>query len=289
MELPLHIAQKLQQLLTPGSSLPASLMKHTVVNKLLEDGILHKQQSSKQRALLFISEKEKLAAYLHNHFGITSLADYIEQLAKPGITRATAAAISGNSKLKTIRSFKGFLVNCYQPLAAVLNDREILLQPAEGSFTFISDYEQFSIDKTVTVVGLENAENFRQIKRQSYLFKDINPLFVCRYPQSHDLITWLKLIPNPYLHFGDLDFAGIEIYLSEFKKHLGDKASFFLPPGTEYLLQQYGNRALFNRQYNSNRQFPADAEERVKELHRLLLKYKMVLEQELFIDEPAAD
>ena len=46
-------------------------------------------------------------------------------------------------------------------------------------------------------------------------------LFVCRYPQSNDLIKWLQSIPNRYLHFGDLDFAGINIYLNEFKKYLG--------------------------------------------------------------------
>src|SRR5690625_4061911 len=75
---------------------------------------------------------------------------------------------------------------------------------------------------------MENARNFSQIHKQRYLFEEINPLFVSRYPQNQnqDFIRWIQQIPNTYLHFGDFDLAGISIYINEYKKHLGDKASF---------------------------------------------------------------
>jgi hypothetical protein len=47
---------------------------------------------------------------------------------------------------------------------------------------------------------------------------------------------------------GDYDFAGINIYLQEFKKHLGAKASFFIPYNIEQLLEKYGNKALYDQQ-----------------------------------------
>ncbi|MGF2411333.1 DUF7281 domain-containing protein [Ferruginibacter sp.] len=283
MKLPLHIAQQLLQLLLPNSSLPASAMKHNTVTKMLQDGMLQKQQISNSKAIIFIAQKKDLAAYLHNHFGITNLQDYVNHFADENISRATATSIASNSKLKNIRSFKGFLVTCYQPVEAILNGKKIILHPAEGSYIFISDHENFTVAENITIVGIENAENFSQIKKQQYLFKHITPLFVCRYPQSNDLVKWLQSISNPYLHFGDLDFAGITIYLSAYKKHLGNKAAFFLPANTETLLQKFGNKALFNKQYNSNLAAVANTEAAIVQLTQLLLKFKMVLEQEIFI------
>lgn len=283
MKLPLHIAKKLQQLLLPNSSLPASSVLHSTVKKMLQDGILQKQQKSKSKAIVYIVQKEALAAYLHNHFGISSLEEYINGFSAQTLSRAAVTAIAGNSKLINIRTFKGFLINCYQPVEAVLNGKKITLRPAEGSFIFISDYENFSVDAAVTIVGLENAENFSQVKKQEYLFKNISPLFVCRYPQSNDLVKWLQSVPNQYLHFGDLDFAGMEIYLSAYKKHLGKRASFFVPPNTEDLLQKFGNKDLFNKQYKNTAQFSSVTEETILQLNSLLLKYKKVLEQEIFI------
>lgn len=39
----------------------------------------------------------------------------------------------------------------------------------------------------MTVVGVENGENFCRIRSQKYLFGDNKVLFVSRYPQSADL------------------------------------------------------------------------------------------------------
>ena len=39
----------------------------------------------------------------------------------------------------------------------------------------------------------------------------------------------MKSIPNNYLHFGDFDLAGIGIYVNEYKCHLSNKSSFYIP------------------------------------------------------------
>lgn len=283
MKLPLHIAQKLQQLLLPGKKTAGSGMQHNTVTKMLEDGLLQKQQVGKTRSLLFIAQKENVAAYLQNHFGVSDLDQYIEVLESEEKNRTANIIASGNSKLQTIRTFKGFLVNTYEPIKAVINDEQVGIEPMEGRYTFIHAYENFIPDKNVTIVGIENLENFNAIEKQRYLFSSIQPLFVSRYPQSGDLIKWLLSIPNPYLHFGDLDLAGIDIYQSGFKKHLGTRASFFIPPGTETLLQQFGSRDLFNKQYNPLKKYDTNDEPGVKQLMRWIMKYKKVLEQEIFI------
>jgi len=284
MMLPLHIAKKLLQLLSSDASIPSSSMQQAVVTKMLEDGLIQKQQLGKTKALLFIPQKENAAAYLHNHFGISNLTEYIASVEATEQSRAGNILVSGDSKLQSVRTFKGFLINSYQPVSATLQGKPAEIHPAPGSYTYIHEYETFVPDKTITIVGIENPENFRLIHQQQYLFTGIQPLFVSRYPQSNDLVKWLASIPNPYLHFGDLDFAGIHIYQNEFKKNLGEKASFFLPPNTEELLVKYGNKKLFNKQYNPLSNYIRENEEpAIKTLLRLLLKHKKTLEQEVFI------
>ncbi len=285
MKLPIHIAKKLQQLLQPGTSIASSAMQHGVVTKMLEDGLLQKQQTGKTKALLFIQNKENVAAYLSNHFGINNLQEYTTTIEGEEQSRAANVAISGNSKLQSVRTFKGFLVNSYDAIKAELNNNPIIIQPLPGSYTFINDYRSFVPDPAVTIVGIENPENFRQVEKQRYLFANIQPLFVSRYPQNHDLVKWLTAIPNNYLHFGDFDYAGISIYQNEYKKHLGERATFFLPENTELLLQKFGNRDLFNRQYNAVKDYSLVTEENVQEVLRMMLTYKKGLEQEVFINQ----
>jgi hypothetical protein len=100
----------------------------------------------------------------------------------------------------------------------------------------------------VTIVGIENPENFRHIQKQKKIFEYIQPLFVSRYSKIKDLIKWLQTITNSYLHFGDFDFAGLNIYCNKYKKHIKDKAKFFLPSDFEKLLSTKGSQDNYNHQ-----------------------------------------
>jgi hypothetical protein len=282
MRLPTGIANKLLQLLQ-GERLPASTLQHVVVAKMLEDGVIQKQQTGKTKALLYLTNAASMHAYLKNHFAINDLQEYANKFNDEGLTRADSVAISGNSKLKSIRTFKGFLVNAYHPVNGSLHGEPFIIHPAKGSFTFISDYETFRVSADVTIVGVENAENFKYIYQQQPLFPNIRPLFVSRYPQSNDLLKWLMSIPNPYLHFGDFDFAGIRIYLNEYRQHLGDRASYFVPPSIQKLLDTYGNRDLYNKQLPLTDELLQDSD--LLQLTALLHKYKKGLEQEVLIKE----
>lgn len=281
MKIPINIAKQLL-LMQQGNTIPAAQMKHASVTKLLEDNILSKQRIGANRNLYFIKDKHLFSQYLNNHFGINDIQIYIKKYEQENLTRAESVSISSNSKLKSIRTFKGFLINCYQPIKATLNNQSITLQPAVGSFIFIHNFEQFSIPENITIVGVENAENFSFIQHQQYLFNHITPLFISRYPQTqhNDVMQWLQSIPNQYLHFGDFDFAGLNIYLREFKSKLENKASFFIPENIEQLFQQKGNRDLYNKQLDSIPNKALINETNIIHLLDLILKYKMGVEQE---------
>jgi hypothetical protein len=281
MKLPVPIAEKLILLLN-GEKIPFSKLKHEVIDLMIGNGILNVQVQGRSKKQIFLPNKDLLAPFLFNHFGIDNLENYVTGYLKVELSRAEAIEISSNSKLRSVRTFKGFLVNCDEPLECVLNNQSITIKPQEGTFTFVYDFESFTPSPDITVVGIENPENFRQIQKQKKLFENIRPLFVSRYPQNKDLVRWLTTIPNDYVHFGDFDFAGLNIYMNEYKKHLPDKSSFFLPANIERLLSTRGNR---NNYTNQIVQFDVQMvdEENVIILLRLIEKYRKGLEQELLI------
>ena len=200
--------------------------------------------------------------------------------------RASLAADSGNSKLKMRRSFPGFLVNSYEAIDAQLHGKFCVILPEEGSSVFVSDWERFVIPSDVTVVGIENPENFRFIRQQRHLFESCLPgkrlLFVSRYPQSTDLRKWLLGIGNPYVHFGDFDLAGIKIFLSEFHKYLPERSSFLIPLDIEERLKN-GSTERFQGNYYENRNLSSDIPE-LQALIGLIMKYHKAYDQEGYIN-----
>lgn len=283
MKIPFHIAEKLLQL-SQGEVIPSGKAKHALIEELVSERIIERTGRIQKR--LSIVDKTPLFLYLQNKYGINDLEKYIEVYQKENIQRSELVDISSNSKLKQVRTFKGFLVSSYIPLQATLNGKPITINFTDGTFQFIYDFEKFIPEENVTIVGIENPENFRYIEKQKYLFKDIKPLFVSRYPQnqSKDLVKWLQSIPNSYLHFGDFDFAGIGIYLNEYKKHLEKKALFFVPNNIEELIMHNGNRKLYNEQ-NFNFKMEGINEENLLKLIERIHKYRKGLEQEILIKQ----
>jgi hypothetical protein len=280
MRLPITIAQKLISLKN-GEKLPFSKLRHAAIDEMIDNGILMKLLQGRSKVQLYLPDYNLLAAYLKNHFGISDLLRYVETYSKEDLTRSEAIEIASNSKFKPIRTFKGFVVNCFEPLVCELNGKQITIQPEIGTFSFIYDFESFFPSDSITIVGVENPENFRFINKQRELFKEIKPLFVSRYPQSNDLIKWLQSISNEYLHFGDFDFAGINIYWNEYKKFLGRKAKFYVPSNIESLFR-YGNRDLFSKQ-DLNVSRDLIEEDSLLHLINLIEKMKMGLEQEILL------
>ncbi len=205
-------------------------------------------------------------------------------------SRASMAAETGNSKLvmvrscpgfpvnsyepieclldgKMVRSCPGFPVNSYEPIECLLDGKPFVVNPQEGSFLFVSDWEKFTIPEDVVVMGIENMENFRMIREQRAFFEEYlqahklsdKVLFVSRYPQSTDLRRWLCTISNHYLHFGDFDLAGIHIFLFDFQQYLGkERASFLIPDDIESRLKS-GSPKRYDEQYCRFKDIKSDA------------------------------
>jgi hypothetical protein len=283
MKLPLNIAEKLL-LLVSGEKIPSSKLKHEIIKDLISEGIIHKP--GKLKSTVQLANNQQLKLYLENRFAIKDLHTYIETFKKEDLIRADLVSVAADSKLKAVRTFKGFLVNCYSPALVTLNGQSLSILPTNGTFNFIYDFESFIPEKEITIVGIENPENFRHISKQKYLFQNIKPLFVSRYPQnqSKDLIKWLQSIPNAYLHFGDFDFAGIGIYLNEFKKHFDNKAKFFTPNNIDKIIKESGSKKRYDEQ-KINFDIRKIKEENLLQLLDSIHRHKKGLDQEIFINE----
>lgn len=282
MKLPVHIAERLLQLVQ-GDTIPSSAAKHAIIEDLIAEGIIERR--GRIQKTLFVSNKNAFQIYIQSKYSINDLAQYIQTIKQTDVSRSQLVSASSDSKLKVIRSFKGFLINSYFPLRVNINGAEVTLNPTDGIFHFIYDYEQFSIPTDITIVGIENPENFREISKQRYLFEDLTPLFISRYPQnqSKDMLKWLLSISNKYLHFGDFDLAGIGIYLNEYKKYLADRATFLVPDNIEETIARFGNRSRYNNQ-KENFDISSLKEKKLLALIEIIHKYKKGLDQEVFIE-----
>lgn len=282
MKLSLAVAKKLLKLID-GSTIANSSAKGEFFEELLLEGVLIKIAKGRKVRLF---KESTLRVYLSNTCGIADLEKYVELLINDDAKGSDSVKFGSDSKIKAIRTFKGFLINSYNTIEASLNDKPLFIESVEGVFNFIYDFESFVPSRDITIVGVENAENFRMIKEQKYLFSDINPLFISRYPQnqSKDFIKWLKSIPNNYLHFGDFDFAGIGIYLNEYKKHIGDRARFFIPPDIEKYIKTAGCCERFDKQ-KLNFNIDSITEPNLLNLINSINKCAKGLDQEFFINK----
>lgn len=271
--------------LRSGESLPSSALRGEWVEELLSDGVLISRSHGSRSCIIAASPDTLEQSLMHINERLGHL-DKMKETLDAEVTRSEQVAETGNSKLVTARSCPGFPVNSYEPIICGLNGKELVVNPQEGTFLFISDWRSFVIPEDVTVVNIENMENFRLIRQQQALFSSAlagrRLLFVSRYPQSSDLRTWLQTIPNLYVHFGDFDLAGINIFLTEFQKHLGTRASFLIPQDIEQRIK-HGSAERYNDQYPKFCHLTSNIPP-LQQLIDMLHKYHRCYDQEGYIE-----
>ncbi len=252
-----------------------------------DDGVLDFRIIGKQQRRVFCPDAANLTKYLHNKFEIPSLENYISFLEKEDIQRSDAVLANSDSKIRRIKVFSGFLVNCLNEIECELEGAPFVISQSSAAFTFIASYKTFRIPSDVTVVVVEGHENFRDVNRQRDLFSKINPLFVWRYQNSTQIAEWLTLIPNDFLHFGDFDPKGVHIFLSEFQRKIG-RGTFFIPDNIEYLLATYGERELYEKQKEYISQIRHFGDANLNALLDLICLHKKGLAQEILIAKGGA-
>ena len=272
------------QALLAGEQVAGSRLNSKLLDELLAEGLLLVVSRGSRKSYR-ARDMEALKRFLIDKDESFRIIE-----ANASDSRATMAAETGNSKLVIVRSCPGFPVNSYEPIECFLDENPFVVNPQEGSFLFVSDWEKFTIPEDTVVIGVENMDNFRMIRRQRTLFDRYlhnhalsdKVLFVSRYPQSTDLRKWLCSIPNHYLHFGDFDLAGINIFLYEFQQYLGkERSSYLIPDDIESRLK-FGSRKRYDEQCNRFKDIKSDILE-LQQLIDLIHHERKAYDQEGYI------
>jgi hypothetical protein len=290
VKLTLSFAKLLRSLLSAEVNRGDFRANQSILAQFVDDGVLDYRIIGKQQQKIFCPDALNLHLYLQNKFEIPSLQNCITFLETDDFERSDAVRASSDSKIRKTKVLQGFLINSFDSIVAQLNDQLLTIKPTPGAYTFIAEFEHFIVPDDVTIVVVENHENFREIERQRYLFQNINPLFVWRYQNITGVAEWLTLNRCPYLHFGDFDLKGIHIYLSEFKSKLVDnRGSFFIPDNIETLFETNGAKSLYEDQkfiMPSIMRYTLD--EQVKKLLEIIQAKKCGLSQEILIRSDVA-
>lgn len=274
------------QALIAGETVAGSKINPRLLTELMQEGLLQiiiRGSRKSYRAINIEALKRHLIDKDEN-FRILEVDD--------SDSRHSMANETGNSKLVTVRSCPGFPVNSYEPIECSFNNKAFVINPVEGSFLFVADWRTFKIPADMTIIGIENMENFRMIRQQRTFFDTYlqkhklsqKVLFVSRYPQSTDLREWLASLPNQYLHFGDFDLAGIQIFLTEFQRHLGAERTTFLIPEDISTRLKYGSATRYNEQYARYKNIKTDINE-IQQLINLIHSERKGYDQEGYISQ----
>lgn len=279
--------------LRSGETVPFSRFPEDWAEEMLSEGGVSRIARGSRQSLKVLSLRAFDIFLLSKGLKPGELQQTLEVLAAPE-SRAEQVRLLGDSKAVAVRSCPGFPVNVVTPLNVRLGGRKILLCPCPGSFVYVSDYASFRIPSDVIVVGVENMENFRLPERQESVFDQIGERFggggvppvllVSRYPQSRDLVTWLQGIPNPYVHFGDFDLAGVHIFLTEFYRYLGQRATFFVPQDIRERLEASGSRERYDTQFQRFGKMPV-TDARLQPLVQLIHRVQKGYDQEGYIED----
>ena len=272
--------------LANGETLTAGQLKGDWILEMINEHIISVAARGSIRRYL-VKDPDKFRRFIAERYGLRDLEATLEAYSKKDITRHELVKATGDSKKRSRSTAKGFLVNCYDPLPVSINGRDITLEPCEGLSTFVADYQNFQVPENAIVVGVENSENFRYISGQRWLFekmfpKDVPLVFVCRYPQQSSLRDWLKIIPNKYVHFGDLDIFGIDIYQNEYYSILGIRASMLIPSDYEERIKN-GLDARYDDQIKERPDMTIK-DPRVRPLFDCILRYRKGYDQEGYIE-----
>ena len=118
----LSLSEKLLQLLA-GAQIPASQLKHELITELISEGIIAERIAGRTKRTLYMQDVAAFSNWLFNKHSIPDLSDYITVLKDEASTRADLVQAGNDSKIRSRRTFRGFLANSYLPIDGQLNGK----------------------------------------------------------------------------------------------------------------------------------------------------------------------
>jgi len=274
----------LKELITSKTLNEGKIKNKEIIKSLALNGAITIIRKTAKRKILSVVKEENIFLFLRNqNYFINSIEEidsYIEDILESDASRDSIQKYRGDTKLENSPSLKGLYISAPSDIDIFLDRKEIALSPQNGMGYFFFYTQKVSVEKTTVIVGVENyqviwfAQKYRNLFDTDVVFVMINPY----------MLEWLEDKENEYIHFGDYDLAGINIYQNRVVPHLkkSQKHSFFIPYNIEEMIIKMGNRELYEKQSQYNN-MPIE-DNALQKLQTIILKYKKVLEQEIIYE-----
>lgn len=260
--------------ITEGKFVNKEVVRELRLNGAVEDG----KKTPKVRYINLVKEQNVFLFFKNNSFYIESKDEidaYIQEIFDTKSSRDTIQKWHNNSKAKDSKSLKGLYVSSLNQIDIKLNDEIVTIIPNNGLGYFLFYTQKIEVFEKTIIVGVENYQVIWFAKKYKQFFENNNILFVVINPY---MLEWIGTLENEYIHFGDYDIAGINIYLNTIIPRLkkSKKHSMFIPDNIEYLIQEHGDYELYEKQYKNL----VTNDFKINKLIKNINKYKKSLEQE---------
>ena len=186
--------------------------------------------------------------------------------------------------MATEASESGFSIIPTRPVEVFNHGRAYLLTP-DTALLVCDDGQALRLPEEWTVFVVENSRLFFRhdwLQRIGLDNKITEKCFIVKmYPETAEQKEFLKNTPLNVLYFGDLDLGGVRIYETKFRKKVGERMPFIVPPDAEARISgPKGNRELYKNQMDNGLADVEASTEELSELVRIIHKHQSVYEQE---------
>ena len=235
---------------------------------------------------IYLNDAEALLGVIKaNGYNVNCIEDldyFIEEENEPKSRDEIAENYSHTKRVES-KSFNGLMVSVFDKLEVIYNEKKQYFYPLEGSGLFVHYTSKLQLDDDVIVVGVENPQVVWYINKYKHLFnKEKKYLFLCisEYKTTYQY-KWLESFCGEYIHFGDFDLAGINIYLNAIVPKLKKaKSHSFLIPDNIYEIIKEKNYMV---DYSNQTRYLNITSKKDKDLQKLIefiKNNKITIEQE---------
>lgn len=242
--------------------------------------------SGKPQQIYLNDEEALLGVIKTNGYKVNSIEDldyFIKENENPKSRDEIADNYSHTKRVES-KSFNGLMINVLDKLEVTCNDKKQYFYPMEGMGLFIHYTSKLEVYDDVILVGVENPQVVWYINKYKHLFnKEKKYLFlsISEYKTTYQY-KWLESFYGKYIHFGDFDLAGINIYLNTIVPKLKNcKSHSYLIPDDIYKKMKKRN---YQKDYSNQTRYlniESNFEPKLQELIFFIKDTKLTFEQEM--------
>ena len=271
----------LKTLLLEQSIRSAKFVNKKIIEQLRLNGAIKTSRQTPKREIVYLLKAQNIFLFLKNNtYNIDSIQDidtFLQEVVETQASRDTIQKWQQNGKRHKSDSLRGLYVSSLEDVVIQVDAKDFRVLPTNGIGYFLFYTQKIEVTPETIIVGVENYQVIWFAQKYREFFNKKNTLFVV---SNSFMWEWIEGLENEYIHFGDYDLAGINIYLNTIVPRLRKckKHSMFIPQNIEQLIKEHGDRELYEQQVSYKNLVVNNSD--ISRLKDIICHYKKSLEQE---------